>query len=79
MAFRQDMAFRNGAEPPGRLTPRESEVLRLMAEGLSSKEIGERLLVDKWAVGARMDSLYEKLGVRSRLEAIREAARRRLF
>jgi len=62
-----------------RLTPRESQILHLMAEGLSSKEIGERLFVDKWAVAAHTDSLYEKLGVPSRLLAIREAARRRLF
>jgi DNA-binding NarL/FixJ family response regulator len=55
------------AEP---LTPRENEVLLLLSEGLLYKEIGNRLNIKVDTVGSHIKSLYRKLHVRSRSEAI---------
>jgi DNA-binding NarL/FixJ family response regulator len=56
-----------------RLTPREKEVLRLMAEGISSREIASRLGVGYTTVRTHIRSLGAKLGVHSKLEAIVKA------
>jgi DNA-binding NarL/FixJ family response regulator len=52
------------------LTPRENEILRLLAEGLLYKEIGERLAIKLDTVGTHVKSIYRKLHVRSRTEAV---------
>ena len=52
------------------LTPRELEVLHLLAEGLSNKEIARRLSVTPRTVNFHLDNLYSKLGVNSRTEAV---------
>ncbi len=57
------------------LTPREHEVLRLLAEGLSDKEIAERLTISERTVRAHMVNLLAKLGVDSRLQALVLAVR----
>jgi len=51
------------------LTPRELEVIRLVAEGLSNKEIGQALAISPRTVNFHLDNLFVKLGVRSRTEA----------
>ncbi|WP_028063689.1 helix-turn-helix transcriptional regulator [Solirubrobacter soli] len=51
------------------LTSREVEVLRLLADGLTNREIGERLFISSKTVGAHMAHIYAKLGVHSRVEA----------
>ena len=56
-----------------RLTPREKEVLRLMAEGVSSREIASRLGISYTTVRTHIRSLGSKLGVHSKLEAIVKA------
>ena len=56
-----------------RLTPREKEVLRLMAEGTSSREIGHKLGISYTTVRTHIRSLGSKLGVHSKLEAIVKA------
>jgi RNA polymerase sigma factor (sigma-70 family) len=56
-----------------RLTPREKEVLRLMAEGTSSREIASRLGISYTTVRTHIRSLGSKLGVHSKLEAIVKA------
>ena len=53
-----------------RLTPREKEVLRLMAEGTSSRDIARRLGISYTTVRTHIRSLGSKLGVHSKLEAI---------
>lgn len=58
------------AEPMDPLTPRENEILRLLAEGLLYKEIGERLAIKLDTVGTHVKSIYRKLHVRSRTEAV---------
>ena len=55
------------------LTPREKEVLRLMAEGRSSRDIGAKLGISYTTVRTHIRSLGSKLGVHSKLEAIVKA------
>lgn len=53
-----------GAEGPlGRLTPREREVLQLMATGLSNGQIGARLFLSQAAVGKHVANIFAKLGL----------------
>ena len=51
------------------LTARETEVLRLLADGLTNREIAARLFISQKTVGAHMAHIYGKLGVHSRVEA----------
>lgn len=51
------------------LTPREQEVLLLLAEGISDREIGERLHIEEVTVKVHTGSLYAKLGVNNRTQA----------
>jgi DNA-binding CsgD family transcriptional regulator len=55
------------------LTPREHEILGLIAEGLSNREIGERLFVSENTVKSHSSRIFEKLGVGRRTEAVRRA------
>jgi two-component system, NarL family, response regulator DevR len=55
------------------LTAREKEVLRLVAEGISSRDIGSRLGISYTTVRTHIRSLGSKLGVHSKLEAIVKA------
>jgi LuxR family transcriptional regulator, maltose regulon positive regulatory protein len=52
-----------------RLTRREREVLRLLAEGLSNKEIAGTLFISEFTVKLHLRHIYAKLGVRNRMEA----------
>jgi DNA-binding NarL/FixJ family response regulator len=56
-----------------RLTAREKEVLRLMAEGIASREIASKLGISYTTVRTHIRSLGSKLGVHSKLEAIVKA------
>jgi DNA-binding NarL/FixJ family response regulator len=58
-----------GLKPAVELTPRELEVLQLVAYGLSNKEIAQRLSVSARTVNFHLDNVYSKLGVSSRTEA----------
>jgi non-specific serine/threonine protein kinase len=60
---------------PGGLTDREVDVLRLVAAGLTSAEVGQRLFLSPRTVDWHLSSIYAKLGVRSRTEAARFAIR----
>jgi NarL family two-component system response regulator LiaR len=60
------------------LTEREREVLTLLAEGLSNNQIAERLLVSTATVKFHVSSVFTKLGVSTRAEAIAAAYKRRL-
>jgi len=62
--------------PPGGLSPREMDVLRLVAEGLSNQAIGERLFVSEHTVHRHVANILNKLSVSSRAAAVAQAARR---
>jgi DNA-binding NarL/FixJ family response regulator len=64
------------AEP---LTTRELEVLRLVVEGARNSEIGHRLSISVKTVETHLTSIYGKLGVQSRAEAIALAQKQRLL
>lgn len=57
------------------LTPREREVLRLLAEGLSNRAIAARLVVSEKTVGTHLAHIYAKLGVTTRAAAVAFAYR----
>lgn len=52
------------------LTERESEIIPLLAEGLSNKEIAERLCIAPYTVKTHLKNIYKKLVVKNRIEAI---------
>jgi predicted ATPase/DNA-binding CsgD family transcriptional regulator len=60
------------------LTPRESDVLRLLVEGRSDREIGEALFIGTRTVQTHVGNLFAKLGVNARAEAAAVAVRRGL-
>jgi DNA-binding NarL/FixJ family response regulator len=64
------------AEP---LTPREIEVLELLAEGLPNKAIAERLEISDQTVKFHVASISGKLGAANRTDAVRRAVRRGLI
>jgi DNA-binding CsgD family transcriptional regulator len=61
--------------PPAGLTPQEMKVMRLVGEGLSNRQIAERMNVAPSTVRSHLKHLYSKLGLRSRSEAISYALR----
>ena len=61
-------------ERPARLTPREVEVLGLVAEGLTNAQVAQRLFLSPRTVHRHLNSIYRKLGVSSRAAATRFAS-----
>ena len=68
----------NGKNVPD-LTRRQSDVLRLLAQGLSNEEIAKTLFLSVFTVRSHVQSLLEKLGVHSKVEAVSRAFRDRLI
>ena len=58
---------------PGGLTPREYEVLTLVAAGRSNREIGGALFISDRTVARHLTNIYNKIGVTSRTQAARYA------
>lgn len=61
------------------LSARESEILRLIADGLSTPQIGTRLFISSSTVKTHVRNLFEKLGVSDRAAAVAEGMRRGLL
>lgn len=61
------------------LTKREIEVLTLVIEGKSSKEVADHIYVSKRTVDFHLSNIYKKLAVTNRVQAFREATRRNLL
>ena len=68
----------SSAAPPDGLTPREVEILQLVAEGLSNTEIAERLYLSNATVKTHVNHIFQKTGARDRAQAVRYAYRHRL-
>ena len=66
------------AARPGGLTERELEVLRLVARGLTNKEIASALAISPKTAGHHVEHVFEKLGVRTRAAATLIAMQRGL-
>jgi DNA-binding NarL/FixJ family response regulator len=73
-----DRARHGEATPEEPLTPRELEVIKLIAEGHTSEEIAELLFISKKTVEHHRANILEKLQMRNRVELTRYAIRRGL-
>ena len=73
-----EMTRSEPSSPFDQLTPREQEILSLVADGLTNREIGERLYLAEKTVKHYMTHVLRKLQVRSRVEAALLAQRREL-
>jgi DNA-binding NarL/FixJ family response regulator len=63
----------------GGLSPREVEVLRLVADGLTDGQVAQKLHISPRTVGQHLHSVYKKLGVPSRAAAARRAVEQDLL
>jgi DNA-binding NarL/FixJ family response regulator len=75
VAALSEPAGAGGASPavpelPDELTPREAEVLALIAEGLTNSEIAERLVVSAATVKSHVNHIFAKIGARDRAQAV---------
>ena len=71
-----EVAMRVGERMLAQLSPREIEVLQLLGRGLSNKEIGAQLGVVEGTVKIHITSIFGKLGVADRTQALIEAIKR---
>jgi DNA-binding NarL/FixJ family response regulator len=75
----RDYIDRGEQEQPDILTPRELEVLKLIAEAQTSKQIAEQLVISVKTVERHRQNILDKLGLRDRVELTRYAIRRGLI
>jgi two-component system, NarL family, response regulator NreC len=74
--YARNLSEKGSADPYDSLSEREREVLQLVAEGGSSKEIAELLSISPATVETHRAHLLQKLGLRNTVEVVRYAARR---
>ncbi|HEX6361272.1 response regulator transcription factor [Actinophytocola sp.] len=72
-AYERLGAHRRAQDAPAGLTRRECEVLSLVADGRSNREIGERLYISDRTVARHLTNIFHKIGVTSRTQAARYA------
>jgi ATP/maltotriose-dependent transcriptional regulator MalT len=61
------------AAPVGQLSPREMEILRLVVDGLSNRQIADRLIISLGTVKAHVHNIFEKLHAQTRTQAVGRA------
>jgi len=77
-AMASQLIERLDADDAPELTPRELEVLQLLASGARNREIADQLSLSVNTIKFHIENLYEKLGVRSRTQDVRVAGERGL-
>jgi len=75
----QTAIARDSGKAADALTPRELEIVRMVAQGLRNKAIAERLSISEGTVKVHLHNIYEKLGVDGRLELVLCAQQQRLI
>jgi two-component system, NarL family, nitrate/nitrite response regulator NarL len=78
-ALAQEIRDRERTQGRRQLSPRESQVLKLIAEGHSAPEIARQIHLSPTTVKTHLGTLYEKLGVSDRAAAVAEGMRRGLL
>ncbi len=71
--------MRRASTAAERLSPREQEILELLADGLKAADIAHRLYLSESTVKSHITHLYEKLGASNRAQALVTAMRRGLL
>ena len=71
--------LRSRADPLARLTPREMQVLRLVARGMNNRDIARELFISENTVKNHVRNMLEKLQLHSRMEAVVYAVREKLI
>ena len=69
------LRVRDGETPGDPLTPRETEVVKLVAESYTNRQIAEALVISEKTVDRHRANILEKLGMRDRVELTRYAIR----
>jgi DNA-binding NarL/FixJ family response regulator len=61
---------REESHPPraAALTPRETDIVRMVAQGMGNREVGERLFISAGTVKTHLHAIYEKLGLKGRVQ-----------
>jgi two-component system NarL family response regulator len=77
--FKQMSRADRASVPTPRLTERELEVLRLVAQGLNNREIAKQLFISENTVKNHVRNILEKLQLHSRMEAVMYAVREKLL
>ena len=75
----QPTAEGSSASPKTVLSQRETEILLLVADGLTNREIAEKLFISRYTVECHVKHIYRKLAVSSRVRAVSEARSRGLL
>jgi two-component system nitrate/nitrite response regulator NarL len=73
----QSKNFSDIAEPFSELSNRQQQVITLLCNGLSNREIAEKLGLTEGTIKIHLHAIFEKLGVRSRIELMIALADRR--
>jgi DNA-binding NarL/FixJ family response regulator len=78
LAYYQERDTKSHSSEDDRLTDREKEILICLVEGLSNKEIADRLFISDNTVKIHVSNIYKKMNVRSRSQAVISAVQKQL-
>lgn len=60
--------FQGDGRARAALTPRETEIVRMVAQGIGNREVGERLFISEGTVKTHLHTIYDKLGLKGRVQ-----------